>query len=256
MPGGVIAAMRRKGAVGAFGAGAKIMADWLAARWWAFWYGTFVVPRRQAWTYACLGRTYPYFYHPYNTTYRSERAVEIPVALEFLAAAAGRRVLEVGNVLSHYAPCAHTVLDKYERLDGFVNRIEGYRPGGITLVNEDVVDHRPAAPYDLILSVSTLEHVGIDEPLREDGKILRAIAHLRGLLAPGGRLVVTMPVGYNPALDAALADGRLRFARQAFLLRLDRANRWREAGWDEVKGARYGRPFPAANALVVGVDAG
>jgi len=148
------------------------------------------------------------------------------------------------------------VLDKYERLDGIVNRLERYDPGGITLVNADVVDWQPPAPFDLILSVSTLEHVGWDETPREPGRLLVAVERLRGMLAPGGLLLVTMPLGHNAELDAALADGRLRFARQTFLKRLSRDNLWREAPWSEVAGTRYNRPYPSANAIVVGMDGG
>ena len=61
------------------------------------------------------GQEYPYFVHPYNRTWANERAVEIPVVRSFLEESQGKRVLEVGNVLSHYGPVTHQVLDKYER---------------------------------------------------------------------------------------------------------------------------------------------
>lgn len=246
--------VRRRGLAGTAAAAAGILGDWLLARWWHLWYGTFVVPRRRGRTFTCMGTEYGYFWHPYNSTYRSERAVELPVALAALRAHAGKRVLEVGNVLSHYERCSHTVLDRYERLDGIVNRLEGYEPGGITLVNEDVVAWEPPAQFDLVISVSTLEHVGWDEEPREPGKIHAAVARLRRMLAPGGTLLVTMPLGHNAELDAALADGRLRFGRQAFLKRVSRDNAWREVAFAEVAGTRYDSPFPSANAVVVGVD--
>jgi SAM-dependent methyltransferase len=123
----------------------------------------------------------------------TERAVEVPVAQRLVERHRGERILEVGNVLSHYGPVGHEVVDKYERAP--------------EVRNADVLD-LPAAPaYDLIVSVSTLEHVGRDEEPHEPERAVRAFEHLRGLLRPGGTLFATVPVGYNAALDRALAGG-------------------------------------------------
>src|SRR5262245_37084813 len=47
-------------------------------------------------------RRYPYFVHGYNSTWCNERAVEIPIVWAEVCARHPGRVLEVGNVLSHY----------------------------------------------------------------------------------------------------------------------------------------------------------
>src|SRR4051794_2520782 len=62
------------------------------------------------------GATLPYLRHPYHYTWLNERAVEVPLAESVLTAAApSARVLEIGNVLAHYRPVTHTVVDKYEQ---------------------------------------------------------------------------------------------------------------------------------------------
>src|SRR2546430_9278756 len=61
-----------------------------------------------------------------------------------------------------------------------------------------------SGPYDLIVSVSTLEHVGYDEDPREPDKAARAVRNLLGLLAPGGTMLATIPIGHNRDLDDAL----------------------------------------------------
>jgi len=185
------------------------------------------------------GRRYDYFWHDYNMTWRNERCVEVAIARAELAAASGRRVLEVGNVLSHYQPVAHDIVDKYERAPG--------------VSNQDVVDLAPAQPYDLILCLSTIEHVGWDEAPRDPGKAIRALTHLRDrCLAPGGRMLVSFPIGHHPELDRAFGDGRLPFAESYLMRRLGRFNHWRQATWEEVRSARYGSPYPFANAIVIG----
>jgi SAM-dependent methyltransferase len=160
------------------------------------------------------GRTYRYLYHRHKFTWLTERAVEVPVAQALVDQYAPDRVLEVGNVLSHYRPAqTHTVVDKYEQAPGVVNR--------------DVLDLAGMGSYDLIVAISTLEHVGWDESPREPEKAERAVDVLRSLLAPRGRLAITVPVGYNPTFDAALRSGAIPLHR-AVALRRAGATRWRE----------------------------
>jgi SAM-dependent methyltransferase len=184
----------------------------------------------------------PYLRHPYNYTWLNERAVEVPLAEAALTAAGpAARVLEIGNVLAHYRPMAHAVVDKYEQAPG--------------VHNVDVVDigAEPAlrGPFDLILAISTLEHVGLDEEVRDPDKPGRAIAHLASLLAPGGRLWCTFPVGYNPSLDEGLRTDGLGFTRLTALRRTGRDNRWEQVSLDEVWGTGYDWLLYTAQAIVV-----
>lgn len=170
-----------------------------------FWYG---------------GRRYRYVFRMYNETYNNERAVELPVVWRVVRGAGGKRVLEVGNVLSHYYPIHHVVVDKYEQAPG--------------VLNCDVVEYNPGQPFDLIVSISTLEHVGWDEEPREPGKILVAIEHLTSLLAPGGKLLFTIPLGYHTEFDAHLREGRLRLDEAHYLTRVARPCTWVEVPFEQV----------------------
>lgn len=181
------------------------------------------------------GEEYPYFAHGYNIAWLCERTVEVPVAWRLAARFQGRRVLEVGNVLSHYFETSHDVLDKYEQAPG--------------VLNEDLVGFRPKEPYDLVLSVSTVEHVGWDEEPKDPAKALAGIETLKGLVAPGGTLFFTFPLGHHPELDRALDEGRLGLARALYLRRVSADNNWAEAGRDAVRGAPYGAPYPRGNVV-------
>ena len=107
--------------------------------------------------------------------------------------------------------------------------------------------------YDLIVSISTLEHVGWDEEPRDDKKISKALKNLKNCLNPKGIMIVTLPLGYNQALNSHLKNGTIKFYEQNYLLRIGN-NSWREASWDEVKETTFGNPYPGANGLVVGID--
>jgi hypothetical protein len=184
-------------------------------------------------TFTFGGASHRYLLHNYNRTYWNERAVEVPVVLRIVERERGA-ILEVGNVLGHYGRTSHDVLDKYE---------EG--PG---VINADVADWSPGRRYDLIVSISTLEHIGWDEE-RDPGKVARVIERIRTWLAPKGRAVVTWPLGYNPSIDA-LIDTET-FAEIGFLQRISADNRWAERDRDGVRGAAYGSPHPLGNAIAV-----
>jgi SAM-dependent methyltransferase len=185
------------------------------------------------------GQEYPYFYHWYNRTWRNERVVELPIIKKIWDEHPSARVLEVGNVTSHYFGKRHDILDKYEKGPG--------------VWNKDVVDFQPDQKYDLILCISTLEHVGWDDPPRDPNKPIEALANLMNCLKPGGLLVATIPLGYNPEIDQLLFEGKLQFDTLTYIKRISLDNRWQEVVQVEVLGSRYNHPYPAANALAIGI---
>jgi hypothetical protein len=188
-------------------------------------------------TFRFDGKEYEYLYHSYNKTWKNERGVEIPIFRELILRHQGKRILEVGNVLAHYLPVQHDVVDKYEVAPG--------------VINQDIVEFVPPKRYDLIFSVSTLEHVGWDEEPLNPAKLLQAIDHLRtACLAPLGTLVASLPIGYNRYFDDLLRSGKSPFTTQRFLKRASKRNYWVESDWENCRDAPYGRFV--ANALVIG----
>ena len=183
------------------------------------------------------GNTYNYFYHEYNDTWLDERAVEVPIIWEIVGWYIGNNILEVGNVLSHYFIFDHDIVDKYEKANG--------------VINQDVVDYHPPKRYDLIISISTLEHVGWDENPRDPMKILQAIENLKYLLTPRGIIIITLPVGLNPYLDKLLQQKKINYYKQFCLQRISESNKWKEVNWSNIQESKFNKPYPCANGLVV-----
>ncbi len=152
----------------------------------------------------------------------------------------GSNILEIGNVLSNYFSFEHDILDKYEIAKG--------------VINKDVVVFESEKRYDLIVSISTLEHVGWDEKPRDNMKIPRAIENLKTLTTSrNGTIIITLPLGYNSTLDKLLNDGIIRFVKQYHLKRTSKGNEWKEASWEDVQDSKYNTSMQSANALLVGI---
>lgn len=188
-------------------------------------------------TFDFEGKKYNYFYHPYNLAWRNERSIEVPIVLERLLGRGGCSVLEVGNVLSHYMDVEHDVLDKYE--------------AGPGVINADAAEFDPGREYDLIISISTLEHIGIDEEPSGPGKAVAAAEHLKGLLAPGGTMIATVPVGANAELDRALLSARGPFESKSALRRRRMTNSWEQVEPPAVAACGYSRAGFRARAVLV-----
>lgn len=206
-------------------------------RRWIYSTGRKVVPYQTPFTFR--GKEYPYYFHHYNVTWKNERAVEIALAKAKLKQYRDKRVLELGNVLNHYLKHDHDVVDKYEKWPG--------------VVNKDIQDFKPKRPYDLIVSISTVEHIGWDEEKRDPKKIPQTLKKLESMLAPGGELFVTFPLGWNHDLDLMLQSKQVRFGRQFYMKRTEPFLGWKQVPFREVKDIKYGRPFINANGLVIGV---
>lgn len=186
------------------------------------------------------GASLPYFFHFDNHTWLNERVIEVPIIYDVVRQyqKRNRRILEVGNVLSHYFPVGHDVVDKYETAEG--------------IINEDISEFSAPYPYDLIVSISTLEHVGWDEIPRQPEKIFITIDRLKAMLSKNGELYVTLPIGENAYLDKCLREGSLTFARQYNFMRVGKTE-WRQAEWEQIRLAQHNKPFRFGNAVIVGI---
>jgi hypothetical protein len=183
------------------------------------------------------GARYPLFLHHLGMTWRTERIVEIPIARRFLAQFPPDRVLEVGAVLTQYFGDDHAVVDKYQRTPGVINEDAETFQGG---------------PYEAIVCISTLEHIGWDEVPRDADKTRRVVEHLRDLLVPGGQLLITVPHGWNRDLDDLLACDALPFDQVSYLRRLDFFNRhWVQVDRSGLDGRAFGYPFVGASGIAV-----
>lgn len=183
-------------------------------------------------------KRYKYLYRNYSSTWATEREVEIPIAYKFINEKRGGRVLEVGNVLSHYFKIKHFVLDKYERAP--------------MVINADIANFRPKTKFDRIVSISTLEHVGWDEKIKDPNKFERAVHNIRHMLKPNGSCLITMPLGYNPWIDRRVSENNLGLDKLEFMKRVTYSNVWKQCGAEEAKKKYYGYPFFAANAILIG----
>lgn len=188
-------------------------------------------------TFTFRDREYRYFFHSYNLSWMNERAVELPIMRSEMNGFDHKAVLEIGNVLSHYSPVMHETLDKYEKAAG--------------VINEDAVDFDPGRRYDLIICISTFEHIGQDEQSESCEKAVDAIDNSIGLLAPGGKLVASVPIGYNRAIDDLVLQNTERFTWISFMRRISGNNQWEETDRDSARRAAEEGLYLGTNALAV-----
>ncbi|MBN1131167.1 MAG: hypothetical protein JXA71_19410 [Chitinispirillaceae bacterium] len=201
-----------------------------------FYFGIFLCYRflhRSRFTFK--GAAYRYHYGWYNRTWLTERCVEIPLILAYLKKSRGA-VLEVGNVLSHYVRVKHTVVDKFEK-----------RPG---VQNDDIESFVAPMPFDLIISISTLEHVGFHDDVRDPEKVLRCIDHLSAMLSKNGRFIFTVPLGLNSALDGYLRDGVIPCSWISYLSRIS-IDKWEETPVPDFNKVTARGTWPAASLIAV-----
>jgi hypothetical protein len=165
------------------------------------------------------GEDLEYLVHPYNSTALNERAVEVPIALDFIARQpAGARGIEVGNVLGHYTERDWRVVDLTEVAPG--------------VDNVDVLELDPARDAaDWLVAISTVEHVHPDRP----AAAIDAVNRLLELVLPGGTALITVPFDQHAYLDGAILAGAFDADLEATLL-------FGDEGWRVVYDERLWRP--------------
>ena len=177
----------------------------------------------------------------------NERSVEVPWALARLAGAG--RILDVGCAASTYLA---------ELASQAGRAVYGLDPGepppvaGAGVVRGSVVapPFRQGA-FDLILCISTVEHIGLPIYGQHEfphGDVL-AMRHMRRLLRPGGRLLLTVPFGrcqrnpwfrvYDAARLRVLTAGFRRLSEGYFRLVREGEGRYEACDGKDLHAAGY-----------------
>ena len=190
-----------------------------------------------------------------------ERVIELPWVLARLRTG---RALEVGYAFAEPPYLAALLRAGFHELTG-VDLAEADVPG-MTTVHADV----RALPFDngafdLVLCVSTLEHVGADntgyglEAEDDAASQLTAMRELRRVLAADGRLLITVPCG-EPGEYGWFRQDDVRgwtrlFTRAGFFVEEQEvyeltADGWRAVPELDARGLRYGDRGPAASAVL------
>ena len=205
------------------------------------------------------GARLPYLVHSYNNLGVSERSVEMPLIRHYLAEARWTRVLEIGNVSAYYE-------------DFFVGRFPNKTVVDLLehdwkVITRDIATFTDSEGFDFIFSVSTFEHMDGDlgrDPRhtpRPPGAPSVACDNIRhvyeNLLRPGGLLVITAPLAYEPVWDQTFRGQELERSGFGSFKRFQFA-RTGVCQWEEVDPAtfpvhrvHYDTPYPYANHLSV-----
>ena len=138
----------------------------------------------------------------------------------------------------------------------------------LQVLRRDLFDALPAAlgPFDLVVSVSTIEHLGFGaygDAVAEDADA-RGVAVLWSLVGPGGRMIATVPAGRAAVHPGFRVYDRERIDRVFprprvvhYFRKPGRDAAWERADEDEVQGIQYdapAEPLPVDALAVVILD--
>lgn len=166
----------------------------------------------------------------------SERIVEIPLTIKLIQKTKFDSCLEIGDTVSKYFTFPHDIIDKYERRHN--------------IIQADAYSYNFPVKYDLIISISTIEHIGKDEDKVFPEKAVLTLKRLMQQLNTHGLLFVTVPINYNEELDTFIRSNPSEL-NICFLARISFTNMWRQVSKETAFQHTYNYSYFHANSIAI-----
>jgi hypothetical protein len=213
----------------------SVLPDW-ESQWWR-WSGHFYLNDQK----------YEIFCHNYNCGWpparMTERSVELAIADRWLQGHDRDEIYEIGAVTPYYWP---------HRVKHIVDPFDDH-----ALVTHKESLFNVSLDGKAVISISTVEHIGVDEYGQEENPALTILA-LEKIFSESRSFCITAPLGYNIILDNYIKDKLLGCASMSisFLARGLQDNIWLQVDHSAASRAPYGprdysSPGSFANAIVV-----
>lgn len=201
-----------------------------------------------------------YFYHSYRNHRLGERSIEIPIIRHYLKKTGIRDMLEIGNVINHYYSFfqdlidSKIVVDKYEK--------------GWGIINKDIRDYFIDNKYNLIISISTFEHMDSDRgknPEYVKGKskfgtnAADNIFHVcNNLLNNRGLFLLTAPLSQHIEWNQTIFETgilnkdllNVKSIRKYYMKKINEIE-WKQIDENEAIKAKYNYPLFGINAISI-----
>lgn len=173
-----------------------------------------------------------------------ERRIELPIAMEWVKEIClhsnEENFIEVGAVLASWTGwdgCGHDVVDPYDPYP--------------YAIRED------AENYDYmgknVLSISTIEHIGGEDYGNTDIDENKAVRVLEKIMREAEHYLITIPTGYNKALDEYIKFMPLGDTQSFQFKQIEEVNEWKQQTMFDCD-AQYNSPFPFANQVLFLTD--
>ena len=184
------------------------------------------------------------------------RAIEYPWCLSRVKD--GKNILEVGCVTSYFS---HVLSTKKRDMHGIDLREYPSKPKKMRFMREDIrTIELDKDFFDVIVSISTIEHIGLDgygTEIKDNNGDLVAMKRLKEALKPGGRFLITVPYagkfGYTSVFTRIYDEDRIAKLTEGYIVSeksyfIYQSRRWAKVSKE--KAQEWGKPERAKFAII------
>lgn len=161
----------------------------------------------------------------------TERTIEVPIGIKWINGKSN--LIEIGAVLPYFCKTSHDVIDPS---DGRAN-IKKY------LHEIDIVGKN-------VLSISTIEHIGLEEYGNTYSNSNGAAESIQRILKESSSCLISVPIGYNLKMDQWIKDNQEQLNIFTYRKMSHSPVLWKYNNQIIDLNAEYGKPFQYANLVV------